>query len=417
MKGSFWSLISGVAGQGFALLGSILTARYLGAEDFGRLGILLSTVSMFTVVGSFGLGITATKHIAQFRVSDLERTGRVLGMSSATALLGATLAATILILVAPWLAMKVLSTPTLVRELRISALILFFMSVNAYQIGALAGFEAFRASAVASLIRGIGGLPILVAGAAYGGLTGAVIAYGLATALSCITHAVVLRKQCRLHHVRISYHLQREDFSLLYRFGVPVLIAGMSYVPALWASNAALARAAGFHEVALFQAAFQWQTVCMFLAVCVGNVGFPMMAANLGSRRAYMRVLAGNYSLTTGLTLVTAALGALAAPYIARLYGPEFVNATDVIRIMCACAVVSAIGMSAGQVIWSSAASGAAMLFSLLRGTILVVMSLLLAGRGAEGLAWAHLITAVALILVEVPFSFHRLRRILAAAA
>ena len=142
-----------------------------------------------------------------------------------------------------------------------------------------------------------------------------------------------------------------------------------------------------------------------------------MMAANLGSRRAYMRVLAGNYSLTTGLTLITAALGALAAPYIARLYGPEFVNATDVIRIMCACAVVSAIGMSAGQVIWSSAASGAAMLFSLLRGTILVVMSLLLAGRGAEGLAWAHLITAVALILVEVPFSFHRLRRILAAAA
>ena len=176
---------------------------------------------MFAVVGSAGLGVAAAKHVAQYRESDPERAGRVIGMSSATAVIAGALVGIILIAVAPWLAVRVLVAPALVRELRISAIILFFMSVNAYQIGALAGFEAFRASAAANLIRGLGGFPLLVAGAALGGLTGAVIANGLVTALSCAAHAAMLRKQCQIYCIRISYTLRREDFRLLYRYCLP----------------------------------------------------------------------------------------------------------------------------------------------------------------------------------------------------
>jgi O-antigen/teichoic acid export membrane protein len=220
----------------------------------------------------------------------------------------------------------------------------------------------------------------------------------------------MLRKRCHRHGIRISYDLQREDLRVLYRYCLPALIAGMSYIPAVWASNAALARAAGYVETGLFQAAFHWQTVSLFLAVGVGNVGFPMLAANLRSHRSYVRVLAGNFSLTTGLTVASALLVAVAAPYIARLYGPQFNNATTVIRIMSACGVLIAINISAGQIIWSLDAASAAMLFELFRGTLLVAASVLLAGRGASGLAWAHLITAAGMTITEVPFCLLRLR-------
>jgi len=409
-RGTLWSLTSNGVGQAFSLLGSVVTARCLGAGDFGKLAIVIATVNVFAVIGSAGLGLAATKHVAQFRESDPQRTGRVIGMSSATAMFMGALVCAILVALAPWIAVKLLVAPTLVRELRISAVILFFGSVNAYQVGALAGFEAFRSTAVANLVRGLGGFPLLVVGAVYGGLTGAVIANGLMAALSCAAHGLMLRKRCHRHGIRISYDLQREDLRVLYRYCLPALIAGMSYIPAVWASNAALARAAGYVETGLFQAAFHWQTVSLFLAVGVGNVGFPMLAANLRSHRSYVRVLAGNFSLTTGLTVASALLVAVAAPYIARLYGPQFNNATTVIRIMSACGVLIAINISAGQIIWSLDAASAAMLFELFRGTLLVAASVLLAGRGASGLAWAHLITAAGMTITEVPFCLLRLR-------
>jgi len=84
-----------------------------------------------------------------------------------------------------------------------------------------------------------------------------------------------------------------------------------------------------------------------------------------------------------------------------------------VIRIMCACSVLIAINISVGQIIWSLDAAGAAMLFALLQGTVLVGSSFLLAGHGAEGLAWAHLITAAALTMAQVPFGVIRLRKVL----
>jgi O-antigen/teichoic acid export membrane protein len=117
--------------------------------------------------------------------------------------------------------------------------------------------------------------------------------------------------------------------------------------------------------------------------------------------------------LTTGLTLATAVLVALAAPYIASLYGQQFGKAAIVIRVMCACSVLIAINISAGQIIWSLDAARAAMLFALLQGTVLVGASFLLAGHGAEGLAWAHLITAAVLTLAQVPFGVLRIRKVL----
>jgi O-antigen/teichoic acid export membrane protein len=318
-----------------------------------------------------------------------------------------------LIAAAPWIAAKVLVAPALVRELRIGTIMLFFVSVNGYQVGVLAGFEAFRSTAAANLIRGLGGFPVLVVGAAFGGLTGAVIANSFVNVLGCIAHAVMLRRVCQRNYVRKSYNFRRDEFRMLYRFCVPVLIAGASYILSSWASNTALARVSGYRETGIFQAAFQLQTMCLFLAVATSSVGLPLLAANLGSRNSYLRVLAGNILFTTGSTLVAAVLVAISAPYIASLYGPQFHGATVVIRVMCACSVLLAVNTSAGLVIYSLNEARAIMLFALLRGAVLVAASVSLVGYGAKGLAWANLITVAAQILIEVPFAIRCVRRAL----
>lgn len=143
-RGAFWSLIGAVLARGLGLISSIIVARMLGKSGFGELGIIQSTVGMFGTFAGFGLGITATKFIAEYRTTDPSKAGRIRGLSSAFAWLSSLLTSIILFFAAPWLAEHTLGAPHLASLLRISTIFLFITSINGAQTGALAGFEAFK---------------------------------------------------------------------------------------------------------------------------------------------------------------------------------------------------------------------------------------------------------------------------------
>ena len=142
-RGVFWAMAGTATAQALNLLSSILVARLLGKAVFGGLGMILSTVGMFGTLAGLGLGLTGTKYIAEFRASDPERAGRIIGMAGVTAFISGILISGILFGIAPYLAARTLSAPALGLELRISCGMLLFSAMNGNQIGALAGFEAF----------------------------------------------------------------------------------------------------------------------------------------------------------------------------------------------------------------------------------------------------------------------------------
>ena len=80
-RGVFWSMAGAVISRGLMLAASVLVARMLGKMGFGELGMIRSTVGMFGIFAGFGLGLTATKHVAEFRSSDPERAGRIISLS------------------------------------------------------------------------------------------------------------------------------------------------------------------------------------------------------------------------------------------------------------------------------------------------------------------------------------------------
>ena len=64
-KDSFWALFGNFIGKGLSLIAGIAVARFLGSEVYGEYGIIKSTLIMIAIFSSFGLGITATKFIAE----------------------------------------------------------------------------------------------------------------------------------------------------------------------------------------------------------------------------------------------------------------------------------------------------------------------------------------------------------------
>jgi O-antigen/teichoic acid export membrane protein len=80
-KGVFWSVAGTVVSRGLMLAATILVARMLRKTAYGELGMIQSTVGMLGTFAGFGLGLTATKHVAEYRRTDPERAGRIIGLS------------------------------------------------------------------------------------------------------------------------------------------------------------------------------------------------------------------------------------------------------------------------------------------------------------------------------------------------
>ena len=66
-KDSFWALFGNSIAKLLALVIGIVIANLLGSEDYGRYGLVKTTLMTFSVFSTFGLGITGTKYIAQYK--------------------------------------------------------------------------------------------------------------------------------------------------------------------------------------------------------------------------------------------------------------------------------------------------------------------------------------------------------------
>lgn len=412
-RGAFWSILGSALSQGFALLAAIASARMLGATGYGELGIVVSTVNLFSALATAGLGVTATRYVAEHRTADPARAARVIGMSAVVSWASAALVGVVLVLLAPWLASETLAAPHLAAELQIGALTMALSAVNGAQVGVLTGLEAFRAAAVGNVVRGAATFALVLAGLLLGGLRGAVIGYALGALLTVAVHAGIVRTECASRGIPIAWRPRREEMGLFWRFSLPALVAGISFTPATWWSNALLVNRTSYAENGVFGAARQWQSMVLFFTNAVANLGLPMLSSVLPERdgRKYRRHLALNFALTAGLAAAVAVPVVVASPWVMRLYGPEFQGRGLVLVWISASAVLMAANVSVGHAIWSLDASRAGVLLALARGAALVAFSYLLVDRGADGIALAWLAMGVVQTAIQVPFMAWLLRK------
>ena len=172
-RGMFWSVAGAVSSGAVGLLASVIVARILGKSVFGELGIIQSTTNMFATFAQFGIGLTATKHVAEFRRREPERAGRIIAMSTVVAVVSGSVAGMVMVATSPWAA-RLLAAPHLQIAIAISALALLFIVINEAQNGILSGLEAFKRRSAVQFAAGIASFPITVLGVYFFGLFGAV---------------------------------------------------------------------------------------------------------------------------------------------------------------------------------------------------------------------------------------------------
>lgn len=374
--------------RGLMLGASVLVARMLGKTGYGELGMIKSTVGMFGVFAGFGLGLTAIKHVAEFRMSDPARAGRIIGISGLFAMVTGGLMALGLFIFAPWLAEHTINAPHLAGVLRIGALILFINALNGAQTGALAGFEAFRTIACVNLFVGLISFPILVGGVYFGGLTGAVWALAINLCFNWLINHVALRKEARQHKVHFTFRGCRSEIPILWAFSLPVVLSGSLVWPVRWVCNALLVnQPGGYREMGIFTAACLFQGI--ILVIC-GMAEAPLLAilSNIESNEAN---LAGKMNmLLSWMTGVIIAMPLLCFPEIVEIilgkdYCGYHFKVTLIIVVFYTCIMAFQQGLVrvlvVNNLVWWRAFS------NLMWGVFLFTALLFLVNWGAVGLA------------------------------
>ncbi len=392
--GVFWSLAGAVISRGFMLAASVVCARVLGKEGFGALGMILSTAGMFGIFAGLGLGLTATKYVSEFRRRDPIRAGRILAFSACAAYISASAMTALLILLASPLAQYVLASKELGKPLAIGSGLVFFGAVNGAQIGALAGFEAFKSIARVNVFSGIAAFPLVALGVWQGGLEGAIWGSVAALAINWVLNHRALAQECAVANISYQFASCRKEIGILHRFTLPAFLSSVAVGPAIWACNALLVRQPeGYAQLGLYAAADKWRLLILFVPVSVFNMVVPVLSNMYGEGDAagFKKVFRGHLRLNAGLALFAALLIASFANPIMAVYGNSFRRGRVVLIVLALSSCFEILNTTLGQPLIASHKMWLRFAFDLVLVAVLLGLAWALVPRwGALGLAISY---------------------------
>lgn len=403
-KGAFWSLSGSLISRGLGLISAILVGRMLGRDSFGELGIIQNTIGMFGVLAGLGMGLTANKHIAELKLSDPERAGRILGLASSTAWLTSGVMAGVLALCAPWIAEETLNAPHLAGLLQIGAILLFLSGINGAQTGALSGFESFKAIAHINLISGILTFPLMVGGAWWWGVTGAVWGLIGSQLVNCLLCFLAVRSEAARFQISYVFAGWGGEWQLFWRFSLPAVLTGLLNSVVAWGASALVVnQVGGYGEMGIYNAALRVKLLPeTFLAMLIAPM-LPILseAFGKGDNLTFQRTLLFNFFLAT-LIIVPVSLVQAAAPALTLMpFGAGYQGHPAIVQWLMLHAVAYALLFPMGSILISMGRMWLSWWVNLLLAVTFAVASCLMVPRfGAVGYAAS---LAIAYILANIP--------------
>lgn len=407
-KGVFWSMIGAVISRGMMFIAFISVARLLGKTAYGELGMIQSTVGTCGIFAGFGLGLTATKHVAELRKSDPVRAGRIIGLSGLVAITTGGLMSLGLYIFAPWLSEHTINAPHLVGALQISAVMLFFTALNGAQTGALAGFEAFKTIANVNLMVGLISFPVLVAGAYFGGLTGVVWALAINLGFNWLLNHLALRREARKYGVPFTFKKCAHELSVLWRFSLPLVLSGVVSGPTIWASNALLVnQPGGYGDMGVYNAIMLVKQVPELVMGILMAPILPMLSEYFGKgdTKSYNKTISYAFALSL-CVIVPASLMQAAVPSLTLLpYGQDYKGYANTVQWLMFHSVLIGIFLPFSNILVSMGRMWFGFNYNLTWGIAFFVLAYLLIPRyGATGLAAAF---SVAYFLTGLPCVYY----------
>ena len=352
----FWGGFATIVGRGLPLLSMMIAARQLGASEFGKLALLVSSCLAFEVFVSAGLSVTSTKLVADFARTNVNRAGQVIDFVSIVSLVAALAIASLIVLLAPFLANNVMANPGLEEQVRWSALLVCLLAFSVVQQGVLLGMEAFKSQATIEVVGGFTILLLVSWGTAEFGVNGGLGGLIGGHFVRCSVQFAAISRELSLRGIPRYWRFPKSEASIFWMFSVPSMANSFLWGPVTWFAITIVVRQPnGAAEVGLFSAANQWFSLLLFLPTILNQTIFPIMTErfNAGEEKAAWKVFSAKSMVILLVMLPLTGLVAASAEWIMGRYGAEYEGAGFVLVLVAISALVAAPQGPMGNVLLS----------------------------------------------------------------
>lgn len=353
IKGAFWSVYGNVVVKGSSLIASIFIARLLGSGSFGELSIIKTTLSVFSLFATFGLGVTVTKFVAENRIKNREEIRTtILAANVITAFTG-TILGLLLIGFASIISVNILHSENLTIPLMISGIFLFFNALTVCQVGIISGLGAFRELAKINFIVGVITLPVLIGFTYFFGLNGTLIGLTINLIITWYLNKFLIKgninheisgtenshSENRLIDQLRSHKGLKKKIANLLKFSYPLAIKEIIYSLSNWLCFYLLLTKTNYEQVGIFNSANQLSQLILFLPASMSTVFLSLLSNRVSEKADYNYLIKKNILITI---LVTVGIGvgmSLFSGVIYKFYGDSFIGGEPILYVLVAAAV------------------------------------------------------------------------------
>ncbi len=413
--GDFFRMtVATIAARIGALISMILVARILGNVVYGEFCLIRSTVNGFVVLASFGMGRTATKHVAELAATDKERVGRTIALNYVFSYISSAVVAAIFCLLTPALYRDIPEASRLIAQTRLSSVLLILSAVVSAQAGVMSGFKEFRGLAVATAASGLGSIPFFVLGAYWGGLTGAILGFASGAFLNYLINGRFIYLQLKKRGIRCRFGECWQERRILWNFCLPQTLASVTTGMAGTVATVFLAsQENGLAEVAIFESARQIQTAVLYLPNIATQALLPTLAEfnALKEKARYVKTLKYNALINVVFAVVTAVAASVLAPCAMRAFGKGFENGVSTLVLLLGVGVILSVCNVCASALTSLGAVWGHFFLNAIWGGVFLTGAWFSASRGggAFGLAAVSLVAYSIYLLCCLAFIKRRL--------
>jgi O-antigen/teichoic acid export membrane protein len=246
-------------------------------------------------------------------------------------------------------------------------------------------------------------------------VNGAVAASSLAAVITFPLKSRCVRRACESRSIPVRAQATPQEAASARRFALPAILVGIAAQPFDWLASAILVRGPnGYTELGYFAVANSWAQLILFLPGQLAAGTQPILANLVGKRdRArIMLILMQGTLLVAAIAAIIAVLVMLLSEVIVSVYGPSYKSASGVLSILAISSIFSALSGIFKNFLFACDKVWAVVGAQLTMGIVLCSATLLLAARGATGLALAYILGWSSLLVCEVLMSIPGMRSI-----
>lgn len=328
IRSTFWVLFGTVISKGLSLLATIVVAKLLLSHTYGELSLIRSTITLFGLFATFGLGVTVTKFISESRDKNPELAGQVIRVAETITLITGLLMASLMILFANLISRKFLLAPHLSKEIVYSSFYLLLTALNLTQTGALAGLELFKKIAKINIVIGLLSFPITILFAYFWKLEGVIWALTLNLLINYILNKTALKKEIKIPRIVRNKKL----FKKIFVFSLPLALSEAVFSFSSWFQNYLIISYVNFSSLGILEASQHWKNAILFVPGALASMILSFLSnIQADSKNNFKKFLKINTLIYIIIIIVLNIIVLVFNKYISALYGKSYVGLSTVL--------------------------------------------------------------------------------------